>query len=223
MTYQSILKDFKNLGFPAPSMAVITTISLTKEKEKRYSCRQFDYYDFQGRDNRIGAWILADHSPEVIREITRAAALLGVKNMIFIGAGNFPENESDATIHLITDHINVSGNNPLIGPNDDSCGTRFPDMTGLYDVELGKKIEKLLVNAGLNYRKSVCLIPKKSSKLSVLEKKIIDTQKATVISTEMGAGSITAKHLSVKSTGLILSGLTKEQKKMFFDEILLKI
>jgi purine-nucleoside phosphorylase len=42
---------------------------------------------------------------------------------------------------IIRDHVNFLGSNPLIGPNDDRLGPRFPDMTNCYDPELREKIK----------------------------------------------------------------------------------
>jgi len=56
---------------------------------------------------------------------------------------------------LITDHINLFGNNPLIGPNDEELGLRFPDMSEVYDrklVELTLKValkEKIKLHQGI--------------------------------------------------------------------------
>jgi purine-nucleoside phosphorylase len=56
---------------------------------------------------------------------------------------------------LIEDHINLLGDNPLIGPNDDRLGTRFPDMCHAYDRELlrlGQRIaleEKIVCRQGV--------------------------------------------------------------------------
>ena len=44
---------------------------------------------------------------------------------------------------VITDHINLMGMNPLIGPNDDSLGLRFPDMSNVYDRDLVKLAEEV--------------------------------------------------------------------------------
>ena len=44
---------------------------------------------------------------------------------------------------LIKDHINLSGTNPLIGPNDDTYGPRFPDMSNAYTAALRTKMKQI--------------------------------------------------------------------------------
>ncbi|MFQ5557391.1 MAG: dihydroxy-acid dehydratase, partial [Acidimicrobiales bacterium] len=48
----------------------------------------------------------------------------------------------EGEILIVTDHINFMGSNPLIGPNDDSLGPRFPDMSEPYDLDLASKAER---------------------------------------------------------------------------------
>ncbi|MGI5838966.1 MAG: purine-nucleoside phosphorylase [bacterium] len=55
----------------------------------------------------------------------------------------------------ITDHINLLGTNPLVGPNDESLGTRFPDMSEPYDRGLQALAEKTANGLGLTLRKGV--------------------------------------------------------------------
>ena len=50
---------------------------------------------------------------------------------------------------LITDHINLIGDNPLIGPNDDSLGPRFPDMSDAYTKELRLLAEETALQLGI--------------------------------------------------------------------------
>jgi len=58
---------------------------------------------------------------------------LGVKSMIFTNAaGGINLNYGQGALVAISDHINLQGSNPLIGPNDDSFGPRFPDMSDAY-------------------------------------------------------------------------------------------
>ncbi|NLW22455.1 MAG: purine-nucleoside phosphorylase [Tissierellia bacterium] len=74
---------------------------------------------------------------------------LGIKNLIVTNAaGGVDENFSPGDFMIIKDHINFTGQNPLIGKNIDELGPRFVDMTNAYDKELialakrvGKKIE----------------------------------------------------------------------------------
>lgn len=86
----------------------------------------------------------------------RALRKLGVDTLILTNAAGSLRAEMPAgSLMLIEDHINFSGRNPLVGPNDEGIGPRFPDMTQAYDLELrGKlqeaaKAEKIKLHAGV--------------------------------------------------------------------------
>ena len=62
---------------------------------------------------------------------------MGVQTLIVTNAcGGINESLTPGDLMLITDHINLTGSNPLIGPNDERFGPRFPDMTEVYSAEL---------------------------------------------------------------------------------------
>ena len=96
---------------------------------------------------------------------TRVLYRMGVKAIILTNAaGGINLNYSVGALVVLRDHINLQGANPLIGPNDDRCGPRFPDMTRAYDPEfrrfVGEESKKLklgihegvyLALAGPNY------------------------------------------------------------------------
>lgn len=56
---------------------------------------------------------------------------------------------------LLSDHINLLGDNPLIGPNDDRLGPRFPDMSAPYDPELRATARALALELGIALREGV--------------------------------------------------------------------
>ena len=65
---------------------------------------------------------------------------LGVKTLFITNAaGATHKNLNVGDIMLITDHINFMGANPLVGPNDENYGVRFPDMSDIYKKELRKE------------------------------------------------------------------------------------
>ena len=94
-----------------------------------------------------------------VSEITfpvRIMATLGVKYLfISSAAGGLNPNFVPGELMLLTDHINLTGNNPLIGRNLEEFGPRFPDMTSAYDKDLialarGKAIEEgITLNQGV--------------------------------------------------------------------------
>ncbi len=68
---------------------------------------------------------------------TRVLGLLGVKRLILTNAaGGVNTTFSQGALMVIDDHINLTGHNPLAGPNDDRFGPRFPDMSAVYSSQL---------------------------------------------------------------------------------------
>jgi purine-nucleoside phosphorylase len=63
----------------------------------------------------------------------RVLSKLGVAGFVFTNAaGGINLSYSQGALVLVSDHINLQGLNPLVGPNDDSLGPRFPDMSDAY-------------------------------------------------------------------------------------------
>jgi purine-nucleoside phosphorylase len=66
----------------------------------------------------------------------RTIARLGVKAIVITNAaGGMGDGFQAGDLMLITDHINLTGTNPLVGSHDDRLGPRFPDMSAAYDLE----------------------------------------------------------------------------------------
>ena len=86
----------------------------------------------------------------------RVMRRLGVEILVVSNAaGGLHPNFSPGDVMLISDHINFTGQNPLIGPNDDSMGPRFPDMTAVYDQGLIELAEQAALEEKINLRKGV--------------------------------------------------------------------
>ena len=82
-----------------------------------------------------------------MKELTfpiRVFKYLGIDTLFVSNAsGGVNPNFEVGDIMLITDHINLMGDNPLLGPNDERLGPRFPDMSEIYSPALIKKAKKI--------------------------------------------------------------------------------
>lgn len=86
----------------------------------------------------------------------RVMVALGVKRFIITNAaGCINKSFSAGSLMLISDHINLSGNNPLIGGNLDEFGPRFPDMTYTYNRELREALKERAADAGIELHEGV--------------------------------------------------------------------
>ncbi|MDR2464760.1 MAG: purine-nucleoside phosphorylase [Streptococcaceae bacterium] len=86
----------------------------------------------------------------------RVFASLGVESLIVTNAaGGVGEHFTPGDLMLITDHMNFMGTNPLIGPNDEKIGVRFPDMSQAYDAEYGEIAQAVAKELSIELQKGV--------------------------------------------------------------------
>ena len=79
------------------------------------------------------------YSAEQVVYPIRVMKSLGVKTLLIANvAGGLNKNFHIGDLMLVTDHLNLLGTSPLVGPNDEKIGPRFPDMSQPYDAELLK-------------------------------------------------------------------------------------
>jgi len=86
----------------------------------------------------------------------RLLKVLGCPRLLLTNAaGGINRSFSPGNLMLITDHINFTGQNPLIGKNDEKFGPRFPDMSYCWSGELNQIIRNAAVNRGISLREGV--------------------------------------------------------------------
>ena len=96
------------------------------------------------------------YSLEEITLPVRVMRALGVEVAVFSNAaGGLNPNLQTGDILIIADHINLMGVNPLIGPNDDVLGPRFPDMCEPYDLKIVSSLEAFALDSGIRALRGV--------------------------------------------------------------------
>lgn len=96
------------------------------------------------------------YSEEEITFPVRVMKALGVTILIESNAaGGMNRNFRAGDVMIITDHIDFTGRNPLIGPNDETLGSRFPDMSEPYDKKLIEITEKTALQEGIRCHRGV--------------------------------------------------------------------
>ncbi len=128
---------------------------------------------------------------------------LGVRLLIVTNAAGGLNPEFDAgDIMLIRDHINLTGENPLVGPNEERWGGRFPDMSGAYDRRLIALAEGAAEAAGLRLRRGVYAGLKGPSLETPAEIRFLRTIGADAVGFSTVAEVIAAVHGGMRVLGL---------------------
>jgi purine-nucleoside phosphorylase len=105
----------------------------------------------QGRLHRYEGYSL-----EQVTFPVRVLRALGAELLVVSNAsGGMNPLWSPADLVLITDHLNLVGENPLVGPNHDELGPRFPDMSAPYDAELQRLALDVALERGITLRRGV--------------------------------------------------------------------
>jgi purine-nucleoside phosphorylase len=94
-----------------------------------------------------------------LEEVTfpiRTFRLLGIKTLILTNAaGGINVQLTQGALMVISDHLNLMGDNPLRGPNDDRFGPRFPDMSAVYSPELQELVIEEAKGMGVEVRRGI--------------------------------------------------------------------
>lgn len=147
----------------------------------------------------------------------RVMKLLGVETIILSNAcGGVNYDYKPGDIMLISDHINMSGSNPLIGKNIDEFGPRFPDMSDVYSESIRKQIKDKCISEGIDVQEGVYMMYSGPSFETPAEIRAFRTLGADAVGMSTVPEAIVARHCGMKVIGISLitnmaAGMLKQE------------
>ena len=133
----------------------------------------------------------------------RVLAALGVKTLVLTNAcGGVNLQFAPGDLMLISDHINFSGANPLMGPNLDAFGPRFPDMSDLYTGTLRAAIREKARAAGMDLREGVYAMYSGPNYETPAEIRMFRTLGADVVGMSTVPEALVAGHCGMQVVGI---------------------
>jgi purine-nucleoside phosphorylase len=170
------------------------------------------------------------YPPQSVVFPTRVLVRLGAQILIVTNAsGCLNPKFKPREIMLISDHLNLTGTNPLLGPNDEALGPRFPDMTDAYDLGYRQLVREVAAELGVPLREGVYAgllgptyeTPAEIRMLRVLGADAVgmSTVSETIAARHMGARVIGLSALCNMAAGISETPLTHEEVKLAADAV----
>lgn len=133
----------------------------------------------------------------------RVLGQLGVKHVVLTNAaGGINTRFSTGALMVIDDHINAMGTNPLIGPNDDRFGARFPDMSEVYSARLRAIADQTAAALGVPIEHGVYVAVCGPSYETPAEIRAFRTMGADAVGMSTVPEAIVARHLGIEVLGI---------------------
>jgi purine-nucleoside phosphorylase len=127
---------------------------------------------------------------------------LGVERLLISNAaGALNPQFAKGDVMLMTDHINLLGDNPLIGPNDESLGPRFPDMSDPYSRELLALADQAALDLKIRVRHGVYAAMPGPNLETKAEYRFLRTIGADAVGMSTVPEDIVAVHMGMKVLG----------------------
>jgi len=133
----------------------------------------------------------------------RTMARLGVSCVLITNAaGGLEAGWAAGDLMIISDHLNLTGMHPLLGPNEDALGTRFPDMTNAYDPALREQLREVSKAEGLPLREGVYAALSGPSYETPAEIRMLRTLGAQAVGMSTVPEVIALRHMRVRTAAL---------------------
>jgi purine-nucleoside phosphorylase len=143
------------------------------------------------------------YTPAQVTFGVRVLGSLGVRAIVFTNAaGGVNLGLQRGGLVLISDHINLQGSNPLVGPNDDTVGPRFPDMSEAWSADLRAVAHDVADELGIPLAEGVYAAVLGPSYETPAEIRYLRTIGADLVGMSTAPEAIVANHMGMRVLGI---------------------